>query len=84
MALNEETEKLLNTLYTRSIEEEKRKALQNIIRAAMEERAAYTNGPFYDPLTFILTTSTISNTVNLNRLEKKIQKLEKEVKTSFP
>ena len=42
----------------------------------MEERAAYANDPFYDPLTFILLTSNVCDALELGLLEKRIKELE--------
>ena len=80
IVLFEQTDSLLKTLYTESRDKAKRDALRSIIHSAMEQRAAYVNGNFYHPMTFLLLTSAVFDVQEIRRLEKQLAELEKEIK----
>ena len=73
--LYESIDNLLNSLYKTSKDRENRDALKSIISSAMSERAAFVNGDFYDPISFILFMSKITEKMELIRLEKRIDTL---------
>lgn len=78
--LNEEKETLLNSLCALVAKRRKKEALHSAICSVMEESAAYTNGPFYDLLAFILMTSAVFDLQELSHLEERIGKVESELK----
>lgn len=80
IALNRVIDDLRRSLYKTSYEKENMEALENIIASPIHERAAFVNGNFSSyPLDHIFLASEVTDRVDLNKVQKRIETLEDKI-----